>query len=96
MDGNESSANEIKVIFSRPFLGACGIIVALCGYVIGLWATAIEQDRQETRVAITDIRRILDERATLTTRTAELERRTEDQEQRLRVNEWHLYSNGHK
>ena len=82
-------SKEISALFSRPFIGACGLILVLCGVVVGVWSSTMEKD-------ISDIRRILDERATLPPRTAELERRTEDQEQRLRTLERQTYRNGWK
>jgi len=87
MSGNETAANEIKVIFSRPFIGVCGVCIALCGVVVGLWSSAIERDLNE-------IRATLNARASLPPRTIELERRTDDQEGRLRAIERQMYQNG--
>jgi len=82
-------AEEINALFSRPFLGACSLILVLCGVVVGIWSAGIEKD-------LASIRAILNERAALAPRTAELERRTEDQEQRLRAIERQTYRNGWK
>ena len=88
MPGHEDKTDEIDALFSRPFLGACGIIIALCGMVVGLWSSSIERD-------INGIRLTLNERASLIPRTTELEKRTDDQEGRLREIERSLYRNGH-
>lgn len=68
---------EISALFSRPFLGACSLVLVLAGVVVGVWSSAIERD-------INAIRAVLNERASLIPRTTELEKRTEDQEERLR------------
>lgn len=86
-DSDESK--EVSALFSRPFLGACSLVIILCGVVVGLWSSAIEKD-------LGDIRRTLDDRATLLPRTAELEKRTEDQERRLRELERFTWRNGFK
>ena len=87
MHERDATAQEVKVIFSRPFLGACGLIIALCGVVVGLWSSAIERDLNE-------IRATLNAHASLPPRTIELERRTDDQEGRLRAIERQMYQNG--
>ena len=75
---NESDERkELSALLSRPFLGACSLVLVLAGMVVGIWSSGIKQD-------ITDIRDTLKERASLIPRTAELEKRTEDQEERLR------------
>jgi len=68
---------ELNALFSRPFLGACSLVLVLAGVVVGVWSSAIERD-------LTAIRSTLNERANLIPRTAELEKRTDDQEERLR------------
>ena len=87
MGDSAGPAHEVKVLFSRPFLGACGIIIALCGMVLGLWSSAIERD-------LLDLRLTLNERASLLPRTTALEQRTADQEERLRAVEQQMYRNG--
>lgn len=67
---------EIQAIYSRAFLGLCGVIISLCGVVVGLWSSAIERD-------LADIRKTLDARADLPPRTTELERRTGEQDKEL-------------
>ena len=87
--GDDRPPQELQVLFSRPFLGLCGALLTLCGLVIGIWSNGIQKD-------LDDIRRILNERATIPPRTGELERRTDDQEQRLRAIEEKFWRNGWK
>ena len=87
MSDHDSESDEIKVLFSRPFLGACSLCLVLCGVVVGLWSHAIERDLDE-------IRNTLNDRASLIPRTAELEKRLDDQEGRLRAVERQMYFNG--
>lgn len=58
--------DEVSVLISRPFLGVVGALLALCGVVIGLWSSSIERKLER-------IERILDERASLPHRVANLE-----------------------
>lgn len=77
MDHEREERKEISALFSRPFLGACGLVVVLAGVVVGVWSSQIERD-------LNAIRAVLNERASLIPRTAELEKRTDDQEDRIR------------
>jgi hypothetical protein len=77
MPGHEDKTDEIDALFSRPFLGACGLVIVLAGAVVGDKFIAIKDD-------LTEIRVILNSRADLPPRTAELERRDADKEGRLR------------
>lgn len=74
---DNAERQEISALFSRPFLGACSLVLLLAGVVVGVWSSAIERD-------INAIRTVLNERASLIPRTAELEKRTDDQEERIR------------
>jgi len=68
---------EISALFSRPFLGACSLVLVLAGVVVGVWSSAIERD-------INAIRLVLNERASLLPRVAELEKRTDEQKEQIR------------
>jgi hypothetical protein len=74
-DANERK--ELSALLSRPFLGACGLVIVLAGAVVGDKFIAIKDD-------LTEIRVILNSRADLPPRTTELERRDADKEGRLR------------
>ena len=67
---------EIQAVYSRPFLALCGVVASLCGVVIGLWSSSVERE-------LAGIHKILDERASVPPRTAELERRTDEQDKQL-------------
>ncbi len=71
-------------LLQKALIGACTLIVTLCGLVIGVWSSGLETAVTEVRDGQRAIWRVIGERASLPSRTDELERRTEDQEQRLR------------
>ena len=74
---NADEQRELSALLSRPFLGACGLILILAGSFGGYWISGVKED-------ITEIRAILNSRADIPPRTAELERRDADKEGRLR------------
>lgn len=78
MPFNDDDRKELSALLSRPFLGACGLIVVLSGALAGHWISGVKEDLRE-------IRTTLNSRADLPTRTIELERRDEDKEHRLRI-----------
>jgi hypothetical protein len=77
MANDADERKELSALLSRPFLGACGLVIVLAGAVVGDKFIAIKDD-------LTEIRVILNSRADLPPRTAELERRDADKEGRLR------------
>lgn len=77
MATDHDERKELSALLSRPFLGACSLVVVLAGVVVGVWASGIKED-------IASIKSTLNERADLPPRTAELERRDVDKEGRLR------------
>ena len=77
MANDADERKELSALLSRPFLGACGLVIVLAGAVVGDKFIAIKDD-------LTEIRVILNSRADLPPRTAELERRDTDKEGRLR------------
>ena len=79
-DANDQSTSLLQ----KAFIGACTIIVSLCGLVVGLWSHSLETAVTEVRDSQRAIWRIIGERASLPARTAELEKRSDDQERRLR------------
>ena len=96
MPGNETgSPTWAAQLLGKGFLAACGVIVTLCGVVIGLWSHGIEKDLVDIRDSQRAIWATLNDRATIGPRTAELEKRTDDQEDRLRAIEKQTYRNGH-
>jgi len=68
---------ELSALLSRPFLGACGLIIVLTGALGGYWISGVKED-------LAGIRATLDSRADLPPRTAELERRTTVIEEHVR------------
>ena len=77
MPSADEDQKELSALLSRPFIGACGLIIVLSGAVMGHWISGVKED-------LTDIRSTLDRRADLPPRTTELERRDLDKEGRLR------------
>ena len=96
MSENQTSETGIASLISKGFLAACGIIISLCGLVVGLWSHGIEKDLRDIRDAQRAIWQTLNDRADVKQRIAELEKRTVDQEERLRGVEQHSYRNGRK
>ncbi len=89
MPNDDHERKELSALLSRPFLGACGLIVVLSGALAGHWISGVKEDLGELRAT-------LNSRADLPPRTAELERRDADKESRLRVIEQeHWKFNGH-
>jgi len=68
---------ELSALLSRPFIGACSLVIVLSGIVVGDKFIAIKDD-------LAEIRTILNSRADLPPRTTELERRDADKEGRIR------------
>jgi len=68
---------ELSALLSRPFIGACSLVIVLSGVVVGDKFIAIKDD-------LAEIRTILNSRADLPPRTTELERRDADKEGRIR------------
>lgn len=64
--GDRDAQQEVAVLLSRPFLALVGIVLTLCGVVIGLWSSSLERKLER-------IERILDERASLPHRVETLE-----------------------
>lgn len=77
MPTDATERKELSALLSRPFLGACSLVVVLAGVVMGNWVSGVKQD-------LVEIRTTLNNRADLPPRTAELERRDTDKEGRLR------------
>lgn len=77
MPSDIEERKELSALLSRPFLGACSLILVLTGLVMGNWINGVKAD-------LADIRATLDRRADLPPRTSELERRDQDKEERLR------------
>jgi len=77
-------------------LGACALVVSVGGLAIGLWSESLDQRLADIRNTQQAQWRILGERASLVPRTAELEKRTDDQEIRLRELERRQWRNGWK
>jgi hypothetical protein len=77
MPTDSTERKELSALLSRPFLGACSLVIVLSGAVVGDKFVSIKDDIAEIRV-------ILNSRADLPPRTAELERRDTDKEGRLR------------
>ena len=73
---NSDEQRELSALLSRPFIGACGVIILLAGGFGGYWLSGVKEDLAEIRV-------ILNSRADIPWRTAELERRATDEEKRL-------------
>jgi hypothetical protein len=73
----DDERKEISALLSRPFIGACSLVIVLAGAVVGDKFIAIKDD-------LTEIRATLNSRADLPPRTTELERRDADKEGRLR------------
>ncbi len=96
MPENQTSETGIASLISKGFLAACGIIISLCGLVVGLWSHGIEKDLRDIRDAQQAIWQVLNDRADLKPRVAELEKRDGDKEDRLRAVEKHSYTNGRK
>jgi len=74
----DDERKELSALLSRPFIGACSLVIVLAGAVVGDKFIAIKDD-------LTEIRGILNSRADLPPRTAELERRDTDKEDRIRA-----------
>ena len=70
--------------YKWAFTGACSLVLLIGGVAIGLWSQSL--DRRLSDIADSQARQwqILNERASLPPRLGEVERRTDDQEQRLR------------
>lgn len=68
----------------KTLMAAGGLIVTLCGVVIGIWSHSMERTLDEVREGQRAIWRTLSERSSLLGRTDQLEERTKDHEQRLR------------
>lgn len=64
--------------------GTCSIIIGLTGTLAGVWGGHMEKHIDEIHNGQRAVWTVLNERASLPPRIAELEKRTEDQEQRLR------------
>lgn len=77
MPTDVTERKELSALLSRPFLWAASSVIVLTGVAVGDKFAAIKDD-------ITEIRIILNSRADLPTRTAELERRDTDKEGRIR------------
>lgn len=89
MPSDDDERKELSALLSRPFLGACSLILVLAGAVVGNWISGVKED-------LVDIRTTLNSRADLPPRTAELERRDADKEGRLRaVEQDHWKFKGH-
>jgi len=88
---HETDENGVGPTWRYVALGACGLVLTVGGLAIGLWSESLDK-RLEDQAQW----RILSERASLIPRTAELEKRTDDQEQRLRELERRTWRNGWK
>jgi hypothetical protein len=70
-------------------LWACGAIIAIGGLAIGLWSKSLDDRLDGLSNGQRKQWEVLSERASLSPRLSELERKTEDQEERLRILEHH-------
>jgi len=77
-------------------LGASSLVLTIGGMAIGFWSESLDKRLEDIRATQQAQCRILGDRASLLPRTAELEKRTEDQEQRLRELERRTWRNGWK
>lgn len=87
---------EWEEFWKRLALWLGGAILALGGMAVGLWSRALDQRLDNLLEAQRKQWSILSERASLIPRTAELEKRADDQEDRLREVEKQTYRHGHK
>ena len=90
------SVHEDSPTWRYLAIGACGLVVSVGGLAIGLWSESLDQRLADIRNTQQAQWRILGERSSLVPRTAELEKRTEDQEQRLRELERRQWRSGWK
>ena len=77
-------------------LGASSLVLTIGGMAVGFWSESIDKRLEDIHATQQAQWRILGDRASLVPRTAELEKRTEDQEQRLRELERRTWRNGWK
>lgn len=96
MSDDQASETWTATLLSKGLVAAGGAIITLCGLVVGLWSSGIEKDVRDTRDAQRAIWQVLNDRADLKPRVAELEKRDGDKEDRLRAVEKHSYTNGRK
>ena len=86
---SSNEQRELSALLSRPFLGACSIIIVLLGGFGGFWLSGVREN-------LAKIFLILDSRADIPWRTAELERREADKERRLQeIEREHWTSRAH-
>ena len=69
---NETAA-ENGPTWHNVALGACGLVLTVGGLAIGVWTESLDKRLEDLRVNINDLRHIVDNRADLPPRVAELE-----------------------
>ena len=91
MAQNEEGWTEF---YKWALAGSCSLVILVAGMAIGLWSRSL--DRRLDDIASSQIKQweIINERASLPPRLGEIERRTDDQEQRLRQIERKVWGGG--
>lgn len=81
----ESSPTDgLSSLLQRALIGACTLIIGLAGALVGVWGGHFEKRFDEFRDGQRAIWQVLNDRASIPSRTAELEKRTDEQERRIR------------
>lgn len=96
MDHDDEAAQQAWTgLYRWLFTGACAVILGLAGTLVGVWSSGVEQALVTLRTTQDAIWKTVNERNSLPGRTSEVERRTDDQEARIRVLERQVWKREH-
>lgn len=88
------NGENFEKFYKWALAGACSLVLLIGGMAVGLWSRALDQRLEDMANNQHKQWEVINERASLPPRLGEVERRTDDHEQRLRQVERKLWGGG--